>query len=188
MNDTNNATRNIKASLLTLLSCGLLFAIVYFNPLNIFSTASVENEDISNNIPPQDEQQTIVADNSSNTLKQTENIISSTSTDTLNSMVSNAELKEGKIVLSINQGLRGRRITKYPELAGKFVEEGKVSLNVIVDSEGNVSDANIDERNTTTSNVFLRNMAVEKIKEMKMSNSNTSTQSGIVLLNFKFNL
>ena len=61
----------------------------------------------------------------------------------------------------------------------------KVYVDIKVDGNGKVTDAGI-ARGTTTSNSSLRNIAIQKAKELKFPPSQNDVESGTILFVFVF--
>ncbi|HEX7458572.1 MAG TPA: hypothetical protein VF301_09070, partial [Ginsengibacter sp.] len=64
-----------------------------------------------------------------------------------------------------------------------FNESAKVYVDIKVNASGKVTDAGI-ARGTTTSNSSLRNIAIEKAKELKFPPSQNDVESGTILFVF----
>lgn len=89
----------------------------------------------------------------------------------------------GRSGVSVVKGLSGRRIIHFPNMTDDFNENAKVYVDIKVDASGKVTDASI-ARGTTTSNSSLRNIAIEKAKQLKFPPSQTIEESGTILFVF----
>ncbi|MCO6497826.1 MAG: hypothetical protein J5I50_09210 [Chitinophagaceae bacterium] len=79
----------------------------------------------------------------------------------------------GRSGISVARGLSGRRMVAIPKMTGDFNENAKVYVDVVVDPSGKVTPQGI-ARGTTTSNTNIRNIAMQKARELKFN----PTQSG----------
>ncbi len=89
----------------------------------------------------------------------------------------------GRSGVSVVRGLSGRRIIHFPNMTDDFNENAKVYVDIQVDASGKVTDAGI-ARGTTTSNGSLRNIAIEKAKQLKFPPSPNDVESGTILFVF----
>ncbi|MEO6219038.1 MAG: hypothetical protein ABIO81_01325 [Ginsengibacter sp.] len=89
----------------------------------------------------------------------------------------------GRSGVSVVRGLSGRRPISFPSMQDDFNENAKVYVDIKVDAAGRVIDASI-ARGTTTSNGSLRNIAIEKAKQLKFPSSQNAIESGTILFNF----
>ena len=89
----------------------------------------------------------------------------------------------GRSGVSVVRGLSGRRIIHFPNMTDDFNENAKVYVDIKVNGAGKVVDAGI-ARGTTTSNSSLRNIAIEKAKELKFPPSQNDLESGTILFVF----
>ncbi len=89
----------------------------------------------------------------------------------------------GRSGVSVVRGLSGRRIIHFPNMTDDFNENAKVYVDIKVNAAGKVTDAGI-ARGTTTSNGSLRNIAIEKAKELKFPPSQHDVESGTILFVF----
>lgn len=89
----------------------------------------------------------------------------------------------GRSGVSVVRGLSGRRIIHFPNMTDDFNENAKVYVDIQVDASGKVTDAGI-ARGTTTSNSSLRNIAIEKAKQLKFPPSQSDIESGTILFVF----
>ena len=87
--------------------------------------------------------------------------------------------------VSIREGLSGRRIVAYPSLSDKFDQNARVAVKIVVDANGNVTSASINPKGTTTTSSNIRNIALTKAKQLKLSKSTSKIQSGTILFNFR---
>ena len=85
--------------------------------------------------------------------------------------------------VSVVRGLSGRKIIHFPNMTDDFNENAKVYVDIKVDASGKVIDAGI-ARGTTTSNSSLRNIAIDKAKQLKFPPSQQDVESGTILFVF----
>ncbi|MEO6820707.1 MAG: hypothetical protein ABI204_13330, partial [Ginsengibacter sp.] len=83
----------------------------------------------------------------------------------------------GKSGVSVIRGLSGRRPIHFPSMTDNFNENAKVYVDIKVDASGKVTAASI-AKGTTTSNTSLRNIAIEKAKQLKFPASDNSIENG----------
>lgn len=91
----------------------------------------------------------------------------------------------GKSGVSIRNGLDGRHFTHYPSFEDDFNEPAKVAVDITVDAGGNVTNASINPRGTTTTNTNIRSIALRKARQLKLNTGDADEQSGTILFNFK---
>jgi len=89
----------------------------------------------------------------------------------------------GRSGVSVVRGLSGRRPIRFPNMQDDFNENAKVYVDIKVDASGKVTSAGI-AKGTTTSNATLRNIAIEKAKQLKFPPSQSDIESGTILFNF----
>ncbi len=89
----------------------------------------------------------------------------------------------GRSGVSVVRGLSGRRPIRFPSMTDDFNENAKVYVDIKVDGSGKVVDAGI-ARGTTTSNSSLRNIAIEKAKQLRFPPSQNDIESGTILFVF----
>jgi hypothetical protein len=87
--------------------------------------------------------------------------------------------------VSIRSGLDGRRITRLPSFEDEFNENAKVAIDITVDQTGNVIEASVNPKGTTTTNQNIRNIALKKAKTLKLNAGNESEQVGTLVFSFK---
>src|SRR6201991_749213 len=90
----------------------------------------------------------------------------------------------GNSGVSISRGLSGRHITGTPSFTDDFNENAKVAVDVHVDANGNVTDADYQPRGSTTSAGNLKAIAIRKAKQVKF-NSGGDESVGTLIFNFK---
>lgn len=96
------------------------------------------------------------------------------------------ELKtpEGKFTHS----LLGRTIIKFPAVQNATNNEGKVVVDVVVDSEGKVTEATAGGRGTTTNSIKLKEQARKIAMETSFSkDQKREEQHGTIIIVFEFN-
>ncbi len=87
--------------------------------------------------------------------------------------------------VSIRSGLDGRRITRLPSFEDDFNENAKVAVDITVDRSGNVTQALVNVRGTTTTNQNIRNIALRKARMLKLNAGNADEQTGTLVFSFK---
>lgn len=87
--------------------------------------------------------------------------------------------------VSIRSGLDGRRITRLPSFEDEFNENAKVAVDITVDKAGNVIQAVVNQRGTTTTNQTIRNIALRKARGLKLNSGTAEEQTGTLVFNFK---
>jgi hypothetical protein len=86
--------------------------------------------------------------------------------------------------VSIRSGLNGRGFAKLPSFQDDFNENAKVAIDITVDAGGNVSNAILNLTGTTTTNSNIRNIALKKARQLKLTHGNEE-QTGTIVFNFK---
>ncbi len=89
----------------------------------------------------------------------------------------------GRSGVSVVRGLSGRHPIHFPNMQDDFNESAKVYVDIKVDASGKVTSAGI-AKGTTTSNSTLRNIALDKAKQLKFPASQSDIESGTILFNF----
>lgn len=89
----------------------------------------------------------------------------------------------GRSGISVTRGLSGRRPIHFPSMTDNFNENAIVFVDIKVDASGKVTSATI-ARGTTTSNPTMRNIAIEKAKQLKFPASQSDLESGTIRFNF----
>lgn len=88
----------------------------------------------------------------------------------------------------IGVDMKGRAIVKPPKLPSDTKEEGKVVVEITVDSEGNVIEANPNGRGTTTSSPLLKAKAKQAAMATKFNvDGKFEEQKGTITIIFSFN-
>lgn len=83
--------------------------------------------------------------------------------------------------------LKGRTVVKPPKLPSDTKEEGKVVVEITVDSEGNVIEANPNGRGTTTSSALLKAKAKHAALATKFNiDGKFEEQQGTITIVFSF--
>jgi TonB family protein len=85
--------------------------------------------------------------------------------------------------MSVVRGLSGRRPIHFPNMQGDFNENAKVYVDINVNASGTVTSATI-AKGTTTSNSSLRNIALEKAKQLKFPPAQNDIENGTILFHF----
>jgi outer membrane biosynthesis protein TonB len=84
--------------------------------------------------------------------------------------------------------LKGRAVVKPPKLPSDTKEEGKVVVEITVDTEGNVIEANPNGRGTTTSSALLKAKAKQAALATKFNiDGKFEEQKGTITIVFAFN-
>jgi periplasmic protein TonB len=84
--------------------------------------------------------------------------------------------------------LKGRAVVKPPKLPSDTKEEGKVVVEITVDAEGNVTEANPNGRGTTTSSALLKAKAKQAAFATKFNvDGKFEEQKGTITIIFSFN-
>jgi TonB family protein len=87
-----------------------------------------------------------------------------------------------------NVNLKGRALVKPPKLPTDLQEEGKVVVEITVDSEGTVIEANPNGRGTTTSSAMLKAKAKQAALATKFNvDGKFEEQKGTITIIFTFN-
>ena len=83
--------------------------------------------------------------------------------------------------------LKGRAVVKPPKLPSDTKEEGKVVVEITVDTEGNVIEANPNGRGTTTSSALLKAKAKQAAMATKFNvDGKFEEQRGTITIIFSF--
>ncbi|TKK66981.1 hypothetical protein FC093_15900 [Ilyomonas limi] len=91
----------------------------------------------------------------------------------------------GKSGVSIRSGLSGRRFTHLPSFTDDFNQNAKVAVDITVNSSGNVIQAMVNPRGTTTTNQNIRSIAVTKARQLKLNSSTAEEQTGTIVFDFR---
>jgi TonB family protein len=84
--------------------------------------------------------------------------------------------------------LKGRAVVRPPKLPSDTQEEGKVVVEITVDSEGNVTEANPNGRGTTTSSAMLKAKARQAAMQTKFNvDGKFEEQKGTITIIFSYN-
>ncbi len=84
--------------------------------------------------------------------------------------------------------LKGRAVVQPPKLPSDTKEEGKVVVEITVDSQGNVIEANPNGRGTTTSSALLKAKAKQAALATKFNvDGKFEEQKGTITIIFSFN-
>ncbi len=86
--------------------------------------------------------------------------------------------------VAISRGLAGRSIVRYPSFTDDFNQNAKIAIDVHVDGNGNVVDADYQPRGSTTSDASMKAIAIRKAKQLKM-NATGDESVGTLIFNFK---
>lgn len=87
----------------------------------------------------------------------------------------------------LDAGLQGRGLREgLPKPSSSFQSSGQVVVYVTIDSNGNVTSAEIRQQGTTTQDATLRRLALEAARKAKFKPSTRTAQGGTIT--YKFNL
>lgn len=86
---------------------------------------------------------------------------------------------------SIGGGLGGRAVRKRGAINDNSQKQGKVVIEVCVDSDGNVISADYTQRGSTTSDSELRNKALASARAYKFAASSSAQECGTITFNFQ---
>lgn len=89
--------------------------------------------------------------------------------------------------IAVSRGLQGRKINRFPSFQDEFNENAKVAVDIKVDTRGNVLAASIQPRGTTTVSVSLKNIALQKAKQLKFTpdDEGAEEQLGTIIFDFR---
>ncbi len=90
----------------------------------------------------------------------------------------------GNSGVSISKGLGGRKITGTPVFTDEFNENAKVAVDVHVDGNGNVTEAEYQLMGSTTSASNFKEIARRKARQVKF-NATGEESVGTIVFNFK---
>ena len=95
----------------------------------------------------------------------------------------------GNSGVSIQTGLKNRRITRFPSFQDEFNENAKVAVRIKVDNQGRVTEATYEPRGSTASDAGLRSIAISKAKQLRfdVNPDAPDTDMGVIIFNFKVN-
>ena len=88
-------------------------------------------------------------------------------------------------IADIGAGLSGRKVLSRPRITDSPQREGRVVVEVCVDSKGNVISANYTMRGSTTNDSELRSKAISWARQYKFEPSSIERQCGIITFNFQ---
>ncbi|GGA96781.1 hypothetical protein [Puia dinghuensis] len=86
--------------------------------------------------------------------------------------------------VAISRGLGGRHIVRTPSFTDDFNENAKVAVDITVDANGNVTDAQYTPRGSTTSATNYKEIAERKARMVKFS-PGSDESTGTIVFNFK---
>ncbi len=86
----------------------------------------------------------------------------------------------------LDAGLQGRGLREgLPRPSTNYNTAGTVAVYVTIDSEGNVTNAEVDLAGTTTSDATLHRLAIEAAQRAKFRPSSCTEQGGRITYNFR---
>jgi hypothetical protein len=93
----------------------------------------------------------------------------------------------GRSGVAIQKGLSGRRITRYPSFEDDFSDNAKVAVDIRVDAQGNVTSAVFQPKGSTTNDMTMRTIAVNKARQLKFNGQadGPETDLGTIVFNFR---
>lgn len=91
----------------------------------------------------------------------------------------------GKSGVSIRSGLQGRHFLRLPSFEDEFNKNARVAVDISVDKDGKVTWASVNLKSTTTTDIQIKNIAIEKAKQLKLNKGNIALQSGTIIFDFK---
>jgi len=90
----------------------------------------------------------------------------------------------GNSGVTISRGLSGRHITGLPSFTDDFNDNAKIAVDIHVDANGNVTDADFQPRGSTTGDASMIAIAKRKARLVKF-NSGDDESVGTLIFNFK---
>lgn len=89
--------------------------------------------------------------------------------------------------MAIQKGLSGRRITRYPSFEDDFSENAKVAVDIRVDANGKVISAVYQPKGSTTGDMSMRTIAINKALQLRFNGQpdGPETDIGTIVFNFK---
>ncbi len=87
--------------------------------------------------------------------------------------------------VSIGGGLSGRRVIGRPKMTDNSQKQGKVNVEICVNSNGDVIRADYTQGGSTTNDSELRAKAIAWAKQHKFATSNNDQECGTILFNFQ---
>ncbi len=90
----------------------------------------------------------------------------------------------GNSGVSISRGLQGRHFTSLPSFTDDFNENAKVAVDIHVDPNGAVIDADYQPRGSTTSDASMKAIALRKARQIKF-NAGANESVGTIIFNFR---
>jgi outer membrane biosynthesis protein TonB len=87
--------------------------------------------------------------------------------------------------VSIGGGLSGRRVVSRPKMTDNSQKQGKVNVEICVNSSGDVIRADYTQGGSTTNDSELRAKAIAWAKQHKFAPSNNDQECGTILFNFQ---
>lgn len=90
----------------------------------------------------------------------------------------------GNSGVTISRGLSGRHITGFPSFTDDFNDNAKIAVDIHVDANGNVTDADFQPRGSTTGDASMIAIAKRKARLVKF-NSGSDESVGTLIFNFK---
>lgn len=86
----------------------------------------------------------------------------------------------------LDSGLQGRGLREgLPQPSTNYNTSGRVVVYVTIDSNGNVTNAEVDLDGTTTSDATLRRLAIEAARRAKFRPSSRTEQGGKITYDFR---
>jgi hypothetical protein len=91
---------------------------------------------------------------------------------------------KGNSGVTISRGLQGRKWISLPSFTDEFNDNAKVAMDIHVDGNGNVTEAEYQPRGSTTSDASMKAIAGRKAKQIKF-NSTGEESVGTIIFNFR---
>lgn len=85
----------------------------------------------------------------------------------------------------IRKGLNNRKFRQLPSFQDDFNENAKVAVDIVVDKSGNVTSTKIALSGTTTTNNNIKNIALRKARQLKLTAGTEDEQTGTVVFDFR---
>lgn len=91
--------------------------------------------------------------------------------------------------VSISKGLQGRGIRSKPSFEEDFNDNAKIAVDIKIDTKGNVLSATIQTKGTTTTNITMKSIALQKARQLKFTADENAPeeQLGTIVFNFRIN-
>jgi outer membrane biosynthesis protein TonB len=81
--------------------------------------------------------------------------------------------------------IQNRSITRMPSFEDDFNENANVAVDVTVAADGTVLSAKIQPRGTNTTNASIKNIALQKARQLKFAARGDEEETGTLIFNFR---